>query len=638
MAIKRKIDAKNLQRELAENKVDALELIREALSNAKDHGASRVWIRAFSDQRDVTNIILIDNGEGMDDSGLSAFWGIGASHKPELGIGYKGHGTKLYFSSKRLSVATRTKGDVHWRLCAVDSPADLDADATIPISSLKSSDRLHQELTEIGQINNLGTAILIENVFFRDTKNLLSRRRIESFCDWFTIIGDVRSGLFPERKLFHQAVQSGKSQLQALRTHECDLRPIRVDLRVNGEKEYLPIGRGHSNQDREFFQAWGEDVTAFKDNPGTLSLGHRFADQNESKGSNRARDDLTALRLTTPEDWATEDGYTVVARVEGHRRQRETYLEAQWQNKAGLYGFEDRFGLWLCRDYIPIVHRNDLLREALNRASKKPLQFELGNLRNWQVFVNHQRFSPTANRNDISNQAAHEEAIVKELVRILEKKLKEPSFSDWVSRLKAAKMSGQRNREVSQMNERREAVKEWTESKKGGDVVEPMAVEGLDKLGSEHSLLMRAPRSEQELFYLYGLLSGHYRMPLHVLEYNASQGVDAIALLRFPKLIGPKVVHARVEFKYEVSAQNPIDHFFQAIDVIVCWKVGKLGEIYEQTSDELYGELRRRKTPILSPAMDTHEIVYMDEGEQQRVIPVLQVSSLFAKKKPKKQM
>ena len=43
--IPRQIDRKNLVRELANNKVDALELVREALSNARDHGASATWIR-----------------------------------------------------------------------------------------------------------------------------------------------------------------------------------------------------------------------------------------------------------------------------------------------------------------------------------------------------------------------------------------------------------------------------------------------------------------------------------------------------------------------------------------------------------------------------------------------------------------
>jgi 23S rRNA pseudouridine1911/1915/1917 synthase len=31
-------------------------------------------------------------------------------------------------------------------------------------------------------------------------------------------------------------------------------------------------------------------------------------------------------------------------------------------NHNGVYGFESRFGLWLCRDFIPIVRRNELLR------------------------------------------------------------------------------------------------------------------------------------------------------------------------------------------------------------------------------------------------------------------------------------
>lgn len=44
MSIKRHDDIPNLVRELAENRISPLEIIREALSNAKDHGASSVWI------------------------------------------------------------------------------------------------------------------------------------------------------------------------------------------------------------------------------------------------------------------------------------------------------------------------------------------------------------------------------------------------------------------------------------------------------------------------------------------------------------------------------------------------------------------------------------------------------------------
>ena len=83
----------------------------------------------------------------------------------------------------------------------------------------------------------------------------------------------------------------------------------------------------------------------------------------------------------------------------------------------------------------------------------------------------------------------------------------------------------------------------------------------------------------------------------------------------------------RVEFKLDVSAGNPIHHFFDAIDILICWQVIKGGDIYEETSAGL-GKLRKRAKPVLSPAIDTYEIIYSgDTGE--RVIPVLEVSALF---------
>lgn len=107
--IERRVDVRNLVRGLSENRVDALELIREALSNARDHGAARVWIRTTRDPRDTVSVLFVDDGEGMDAERLEAFWGVGASAKPKTShsIGYKGHGTKLFFDSRALTVATR---------------------------------------------------------------------------------------------------------------------------------------------------------------------------------------------------------------------------------------------------------------------------------------------------------------------------------------------------------------------------------------------------------------------------------------------------------------------------------------------------------------------------------------------------
>jgi hypothetical protein len=628
MHITRKFDVTNLVRELAENKVSSLELIREALSNAKDHHAQRIWVRATRDPRNAVSILLMDNGDGMNDERLAAFWGVGASAKTAAAIGYKGHGTKLYFDSQKLTVATRATGATEWQILSLEAPAKK-ADTQVPIRPLTPEDALYSDLQKVGLLEGTGTAIFIEQLNAADADALMSRQRIESYCDWFTVIGDVRSGLFDTRLSFHQAIAQGGTAIEALRPQEVSLQPLEVYLRVNGEKDYYAVGQSPTARDKEFFSKWPEDVAYCTGKPGLLAFGHRFADQHFSTaGAKRVRDDLTAMRLTGPGDWVNEDGIAIVARVEGHRRQRETYMEAAWQNHSGLYSFDSRFGLWLCRDFIPVTQRNDLLRQALEQASKGRLRFDFNSTRNWQIFVNYQRFLPTANRNGISNQEPLEARVVGALVEVLARALRQDSFLEWVSRLRQAKLDAEREDELKHMDERRMEVTNWINSKSKKDAIDPMTISGLPELDRETSLRMKAPSSEQELFYLYGLLSARFEMPIQILEYDASQGVDAIGLVRNPKLVQPSATHGRIEFKFEVAANNPIDHFFDAIDAIICWKVDRIGDIYEKTSAGSPGKLRKRKQSFLTPAFDTHEIIYESKlGE--RIIPVLQLSALF---------
>ncbi|MDI3287128.1 ATP-binding protein [Polyangium sp. 15x6] len=630
--IKRNFNIRNLVRELSENKVSALEVFREAISNAKDHGARRVWFKTAKDQRNEVTILIADDGEGMDQKRLEAFWGVGASEKAggQQSIGYKGHGTKLYFDCRRLSVATRTDVSEPWRVTRLDMPYEREEE-DIDEVALRPSDALSREIEDMGLGSSTGAVILIEQVRFEDRQDLLERPKIESYCDWFTAIGDIRSGLFQQRVEFHRAIARGDAILDTLRLHEGELRPIEVRLRINGEKTYQPIGMGPNTR---FLAAWGDDTKEFKSNTGLLAYGHRFADEYQGSGAGRMRDDKSALRLTTPATWTTDDGIAIVARVEGHRRQLDTYLEAKWQGHQGVYSFEERFGLWLCRDFIPVTQRNDLLRKALDEASGQKLRFELNNLRNWKVFVNHQSFRLTANRNDVSNRVTLDAKVVDALVTVLREALKNKSFQEWVERLRRATFERRRERELNQMTQRLEEAQQWIEAKTKKDGIDPSDVTGLPLLPDGYSLLMKAPRSEQELFYVYGLLAGRFEMPIHVIEYDASEGVDAIGKLRDSKLLTERRPLVRVEFKLEVAADNPIHHFFDAIDVIICWSVGKEGDIFEESS---YGggKLRKRKKPVLTPPIDTYEIVYDDDGKE-RVIPVIEIAALFPQTAGKK--
>jgi hypothetical protein len=631
--VTRRYDKRNLFRELASNKIDALELLREALANAKDHGANRVWVKTTrgSGGSIAPDILLMNDGDGMGVEELSAFWGVSASVKPGLSIGYKGHGTKLYFASRRLQVATRRAGDPAWQWSALENPAQSDDDH-IALDSLPPDHRIAKELAAAGLDSGHGVAILVEGCTFSDASaRFLSRRTVESYCDWFTVVGDVRSGLFKSRKEFHEVLSLQAGRYEALRVNEVALRPIEVSLAINGETSFRPIGLATAKASQEFLSAWSDDRKAHESKPGLLACGHRFADQHESQsGAKRVRDDLTSLCLTPPESFGDDAEYAIVLRVEGHRRQRETYLEASWQGHPGEYNFDDRFGLWLCKDFVPVVQKNELLREAIDRAGQKKHRlnrYEIKTLRNWQAFVNFQGLTLTANRNDVSNNLRDiGERVVTLLARRIETAFDEDAFAEWVGNLQQAVARGQREREVRHMGDRVDRVTRWFRSDEG---VEPAKITMLPRREEDESLRLPKPENEQELFQLYTVLSAAYRTPLRVIEYSTKEGIDAVAQVQDEGLFKPKLVTARVEFKNVISGNKSVGHYFDAVDVFVCWRVDLVGSLREGGDSPNEGTLQRRKPPVSDCKLDTYEIVYTTNKGEKRVIPVLTLETLF---------
>jgi signal transduction histidine kinase len=101
---------------------DPREIIREAISNSFDAKAKIISVTAVIDKSkgvDELVVILEDNGEGMNEDQLRKFFGLGFSRgrltdnlgtKISKNIGEKGHGTKIYFNSRRIEVETTQAG------------------------------------------------------------------------------------------------------------------------------------------------------------------------------------------------------------------------------------------------------------------------------------------------------------------------------------------------------------------------------------------------------------------------------------------------------------------------------------------------------------------------------------------------
>lgn len=102
--------------EITRDFTDPKEAIREAISNSIDWGATKIEITVKEDKTVPEEELILeihDNGIGLNDKRLAAFFDLGRTTSPEPGnleklkmkkIGYKGHGTKTYFNSRQIEV------------------------------------------------------------------------------------------------------------------------------------------------------------------------------------------------------------------------------------------------------------------------------------------------------------------------------------------------------------------------------------------------------------------------------------------------------------------------------------------------------------------------------------------------------
>lgn len=105
--------------EIAQDFSNPLDLVREAISNAFDAKAKNILmdfsvISEYGEK--LLKIEITDDGHGMDAEGLKSFFDLGNSSRrlDQEAIGEKGHGTKVFFNSKKIEVVT-VKNEIRYR-------------------------------------------------------------------------------------------------------------------------------------------------------------------------------------------------------------------------------------------------------------------------------------------------------------------------------------------------------------------------------------------------------------------------------------------------------------------------------------------------------------------------------------------
>lgn len=287
--------------EIAKDFKDPKEIIREALSNSWDAGASKVilkfdLVRIHMSRRKKIVVDIIDDGEGMSStkregvstSEIEDFFNLGDSNKPYGSIGTKGHGTKIYYKSNGILVDTWKNGK------------HIHAETEVaPWWTLKNGDVPTYKYDE-DTIEGKGTRIIVDG-FEGKQSEFESADNLIKYILWYTSVGSFGHYFGSPRKM------------------EVALKPI-------GFPTMIPI-----------------------------PFGFKFPDENTDV-SETSDNYCKIFGPTNIECGETENGTKITANIIG-----AILGEANRELVPHTY---EMMGLWLCKDFIKVERDNRIIEDV----------------------------------------------------------------------------------------------------------------------------------------------------------------------------------------------------------------------------------------------------------------------------------
>ncbi len=100
---------------------EPLEIFREAFQNAVDENAKNVFCKVYQDNDgysdDTLYIDIWNDGNPLEKDRISNFFGLAKSTKIDVKkmkpidgkLGYKGHGSKIFFNAQKVIICSKTK-------------------------------------------------------------------------------------------------------------------------------------------------------------------------------------------------------------------------------------------------------------------------------------------------------------------------------------------------------------------------------------------------------------------------------------------------------------------------------------------------------------------------------------------------
>ncbi|MDR0915020.1 MAG: ATP-binding protein [Oscillospiraceae bacterium] len=550
------VDAAQEFIEIANDFTNPLDLVREAISNSFDAGASQMDI-IFETVTElgerILKIIIRDNGSGMSKEGLQSFFDLGNSMRRNQTndyIGEKGHGTKVYFNSTSIQVETVCDGLKYSAF--MDAPKKTLYSGKMPIINVDT------EETHDCQ----GTSITIMG-FNNNRSERFNHDSLRDYIIWFTKIGSI------------------ELEFDNIKHEDFILNLKGLDLKEPEQIKFGHVFPQNSKKADNLFDTYLDEAPNW------------YCKKIKKSGHLRDFPDVSYDAIFCIEGTRIKYSYNPMIRRSGYTAPK------------GSYTIQERYGLWLCKDFIPIQKKNEWITTKGSEYTK------------FHAFVNCQALKLTANRGSIENTQSE---ILENLREEIRKQYEEiVTGDDWMT-LSWLETEALSNRTVK--SEKREFEKRIKHIKKarialliGTDKKEYRLVEPNQENGV-YALLLQLEHINPGLF------------PFTIVDYNTRQGIDVIVKKSDDKRAIGEALLQYVELKHYLKPD--FNHSFESLNAVVCWDITQSlvhGSIVQDIGN------KKRTLKIIPPANDSdYTKHYLDDVNSTRKIEVFVLSKYLREK------
>jgi hypothetical protein len=497
--------------EIANDFSNPLDIVREAISNAFDAEAKKIEIifnviEEYGEK--ILQIVLQDDGYGMNREGLQSFFDLGnsLSRGNSDKIGEKGHGTKVYFNSSEIKVITVS--DNKKFVATMLEPFKNLFSRIVPVVNVSEEN--------IEESDFIGTRIEIKG-YNSNRRDKFTHEQLKDYILWFTKCGSFE-------------------------TH----------FGYENHNDVNIIFKGLNRDDLE-----------------SIRFGHSFPDESDSvdrlfEQHNVSAPDYYCKRIIKSGHLKNfpEIKYQAIFSVEGNKVKQAHNPMIRRQGVSvipGSYSVADRYGIWLCKDFIPVQRKN----EWVNYKGSEYIKFH--------SFFNCQGLHLTANRGSIDNTPSEVLSDIENEVRKIYADIVESN--DWTNlSWLEQEAEGYRTaeKERKEFNFRITKVNQSNICEFNDNIlVEPKRESGV------FALTLQLQTLDKSIF------------PFYILDYDTHSGVDVIVKGDNTTPIQSSKLYY-VEFKHILTPD--FNHSFSNLHSIVCWDTNVK---HDDNLKDINGEQRR---------------------------------------------